>query len=100
MSKMKERRTGVVKGAIFPSHEDIKEVVARVRREIKGNRKFAEKFKSNPRRTLGALGLNEDVQTELLHEAGISAICWFTDCIHTCWCTKCCLTHLVFEKEK
>jgi hypothetical protein len=90
--------TSVVKGSLFAGHNDIKSIVANLQKTVKADPKIAAKFKSDPRGVLAALGLNEDLQRELLRDMGIQqplGICWFTDCIHTCWCTKCCITHLV-----
>jgi hypothetical protein len=94
--------TVVKKGAIFPSTEDVKKVVAKLRRELKDDPRKYAKFKRNPRAFLGALGLAEDVQNELINDMGLpsTALCIFTNCIHTCWFTKCVLTKIVIKREE
>jgi hypothetical protein len=95
-------KTSVINGVLSPSKADVDKIVARLQAEIKSNPKVAAQFKANPRATLGAFGLNEDVQHELLRDMGVAAaasICVFTDCIHTCWFTKCYVTHIVITKE-
>jgi hypothetical protein len=89
----------VTKGALFPGAQDVAKIVKNLQTQIQVDPKLAKNFKSNPRGVLGALGLNEDVQTELLRDAGITAAlpCVFTKCIHTCWFTKCILTHIVIK---
>jgi hypothetical protein len=94
--------TGVVKGTIAPNKADALKVAARVRRDLNKNPKLRKQFWKNPRGVLGAYGLNADVQRELLQDAGVSeagAICVFTDCIHTCWFTKCYVTHIVIKRD-
>jgi hypothetical protein len=89
-------------GVIVPSEEDVKKVIAKLRREMKGNpRRFAA-FKRNPRAMLGALGLNEDVQAELIREMGLATAlpCIFTNCHITCIFTKCISTRLILMKDE
>jgi len=94
--------TVVVKGVISPSKDDVKKVVERIQSEIKANPKFAQQFSQNPRATIAAFGLNEDVQHELIRDMGVSGAaalpCVFTECIHTCWFTDCIITHITTKK--
>ena len=97
MAQPARDQTTVVKGILFPSNEDIKKIVSSLRRKVKTDPKIASQFKKDPRRTLGALGLNEDVQVELLRDMGVKAPalrawCICTDCCKTCWCSACCVT--------
>jgi hypothetical protein len=90
-------KSTVVKGVLYPSHTDVKSVVASIQRRVKADRKTAAQFKKNPRSFLASAGLNEDVQRELLGEMGMKAAsrlswCICTDCCKTCWCTACCIT--------
>jgi hypothetical protein len=97
------KTTRAVKGVIAPSKDDALKVVARVRRDLKADPRLGKRFLKNPRGLLGAYGLNEDVQRELLRDAGVKdsvAICWFTDCFHTCYFTDCVFTHLVMGTGK
>jgi hypothetical protein len=92
-------KAAVVKGILYPSHEDIKAVVASLQRKVRTDPKMAQEFKKDPRRFLAGSGLNEDVQSELLREMGMKArvklaLCLCTDCCRTCWCTDCCITDI------
>ena len=72
--------------AITPGTDEIKKTVSSLQRSLRTDPGLAEKFRTHPRAVLGALGLNEDLQSQLLHEAGIVVEregCWFT-CIFTC----------------
>jgi hypothetical protein len=98
MAQLKNK-TAVVKGILYPGDKDIKAVVASLQRKVKADPKMAKQFKKDPRRTLAAFGLNEDVQTELLRDMGMKtsarlAFCICTDCCKTCWCTDCCITDI------
>jgi hypothetical protein len=89
----------VIKGVLYPSDEHVKSVVASLQRKVKADPKMAKQFKKDPRRTLAALGLNEDIQVELLREMGMKSNarlswCVCTDCCKTCWCTACCITDI------
>jgi hypothetical protein len=93
-------KTEIVDGVIYPSKADVEKVVAKLQSEVKSNPKIAEKFKTNPRGTLAAFGLNEDVQNELLHDMHIKPVegewCIITSigCLQTCWFTACALTNV------
>lgn len=91
--------SAVLKGILYPSHQDIKAVVAAVQRKVKADPKIARQFKNNPRSFLAAAGLNEDIQRELLSEMGMKATkaaawCICSSCCKTCWCTACCITEI------
>jgi len=88
----------VIKGILYPSNKDVKAIVASLQRKVKADPTIAKQFKKDPRRTLAAFGLNEDVQTELLRDMGLKTTarwCICTDCCKTCWCTACCITDVV-----
>jgi hypothetical protein len=95
--------SGVVKGALFPGKADALKIAEKIQTDIRTNPTVAAHYKANPRATLAAYGLNTDLQNEFLHDAGTKAgaeeICIFTDCIHTCWFTKCYVTRIVIEKD-
>ena len=88
----------VIKGLLYPSHQDIKTIITSLQRKVKTDPKIAKQFKKDPRNTLAALGLNEDVQHELLRDMGLQSvalnICICTACCKTCWCTACCITDI------
>lgn len=97
---MRSRSTAkVIKGVLYPSNEDIKSIVASLQRKVKTDPKVARLLKKDPRRTLAAFGLNEDVQRELLRDMGMKARirpewCICTECCFTCYCTSCCTTEV------
>jgi hypothetical protein len=78
---------------MYPALADVRTIATRLRKDLKTNRKLAASFKRQPRLVLGALGLNEDVQNELLVEARQTASsCWIS-CIKTCWFSDCVCTN-------
>jgi hypothetical protein len=100
--KQPRNKTAVVKGILYPSDKDIKAIVASLQRKVKAHPELAKQFKKDPRRTLGAFGLNEDVQRELLQDTGINTSvrlewCVCTGCRKPCWCTACCMTDATFS---
>lgn len=102
MPPKKQEVTSAVRGVIAPNKEDVRKVVAKLRRDLNASPKIKKQFKQDPRALLGAYGINGDVQNELLNDIGVNVEalpCIFTDCIHTCWFTKCVLTHIVIKKE-
>jgi hypothetical protein len=96
-------KASVVRGVVAaPTKEDVRKIVAKLRRDLKGSRSITKQWKQDPRSVLGAYGLNADVQNELLRDAGVNVAalpCIFTECIHTCWFTDCVLTHIVVKKD-
>ena len=87
------------RGFVIPTEADFKKAVARLKRELPANPKLAQAFRRNPRGVLGAMGLFEDAQRQLLLEANLrSNICWFT-CAVTCYCgtDACCLTQIIIN---
>jgi hypothetical protein len=87
----------VINGVLYPSYKDIKTIVTSLRRKVKADPHIAKQFKKDPRRTLAAFGLNEDVQNELLRDMGLKTalrFCICTGCCDTCWCTGCCITSI------
>jgi hypothetical protein len=95
-------RATVIKGVVYPSRAQVNQVVAQLKSQLAASPQQAEQFKKDPRSVLAAFGLNEDVQRELLQDMGTTAaasICVFTDCYHTCWFTKCYVTHIVIVKD-
>ena len=90
-------KTTVIKGLLYPSDKDIKAIVTSLQSKVKKDPRIAKQFQKDPRRTLAALGLNEDVQTELLRDMGLKTalrFCICTGCCDTCWCTGCCITDI------
>jgi hypothetical protein len=74
-------------------------IISSLQLKVKTDPHIAQQFKKDPRRTLAAFGLNEDVQIELLREMGIKTSarlswCACTDCCNSCWCTGCCITEI------
>jgi len=86
---------------LYPSRKDIKTIVTSLQRKVKTDGRIAMQFRKDPRRTLAALGLNEDVQTELLRDMGLRTVarwCICTGCCKTCWCTACCITNIIIRR--
>lgn len=95
------KTTTVVRGVLTPSKVDADKILKRLQQDVATNPKIAQAFQTHPRATLSAYGLNLDAQHELLRDAGmnVAELCIFTDCIHTCWFTKCYVTHIVITKD-
>jgi hypothetical protein len=99
MAKTRDK-SAVVNGVLYPSSKDIKAIVTSLQRKVAEDPNMAKLFKKDPRRTLATLGLNEDVQSELLREMNIKLTrallswCICTECCKTCWCTACCITDI------
>jgi hypothetical protein len=84
--------TGVTNGIIHPSLDDVKKVVDRLQTELQKDPAIAQEFEKNPREVLGSMGLNGDVQRELLQDAGIAVPAPLLRCWVTCWFTRCVIT--------
>jgi hypothetical protein len=99
MAQSREKAT-VIKGALYPSSKDISTIVKSLQKRVVEDPNVAKLFKKDPRRTLATLGLNEDVQSELLREMSVKTTsamlgwCICTECCKTCWCTACCITDI------
>jgi hypothetical protein len=94
------QQSKVIKGFFYPGSKELQSVVAALKKNVKTDAEFAKTFKKNPRATLANMGMNEDVQRELLQDMDRKArlsICICTACCKTCWCTKCCLTKIVID---
>lgn len=90
------KETRLVEGVLYPSMADVRAAVERLQKELKSNAKFSQDLKASPRAVLGALGISEDVQTELLSDMALethAASCFFS-CITTCWFTNCVITSI------
>ena len=93
--------TRVVNGVLHPSLPAVKQVVDRLQSELAGDPAFAATFQKNPRAVLGEMGLNGDVQREILQDAGLPVPpalargCW-----GTCWFTRCVITKIVIVRKK
>ena len=91
----RKRERELTKGALFPSLDDVMAITTKLKKDMQTNKKLAAAFKNDPRSILAAAGLNEDVQTELLTEAGLASRaigCWFS-CWQSCWFTGCACTN-------
>lgn len=98
--KQHKDKAAVIKGVLYPSDDHIKAVVASLRRRVKADPKLAKQLRKDPRRSLAAFGLNEDVQRELLRDMGVKTkagldFCVCTHCCFTCYCTQCCTTEMM-----
>ncbi len=90
------KETKLVDGVLYPSLADVRKAVDRIQKEIKSNSKFSHELKASPRAVLGAFGISEDVQNELLSDMAIethASSCYIT-CITTCWFTNCVITSI------
>jgi hypothetical protein len=83
------------KGVHYPDHKQLRALVQGLEKQVRASPHIAEAFRRDPRRALSALGLNEDVQRELLidmKQFAAASDCTWTCLIKTCWCTACCIT--------
>ena len=90
------KETKLVDGVLYPSLADVRQAVDRIQKEIKSHSKFSDELKANPRAVLGAFGISEDVQNELLSDMAIEShgvSCYIT-CLTTCWFTNCVITSI------
>jgi hypothetical protein len=87
------KETKLVDGVLYPSLADVRKAVDRIQKEIKSHSKFSDELKANPRAVLGAFGISEDVQNELLSDMALETHedCYIT-CTTTCWFTRCVIT--------
>jgi len=88
--------TKLVEGVLYPSLADVRKAVERLQKEMKSNAKISRDLQATPREILGAFGLNEDVQNELLSDMALethASSCYLT-CITTCWFTNCVITSI------
>lgn len=86
-------------GAVALNPSAIRVITRRLRDEMSRNKVLRERFFEDPKAVLGSVGLNEEIQTELLRSEvdfqdspffGARLGDW---CITTqCCCTSCCLT--------
>jgi hypothetical protein len=87
----------VDRGIVVPNAAAVSAVVNELRQRLRANPALMSQFQKDPRLVLGAFGLSEDVQTELIREARMilpdePKQCTLT-CWHTCWFTDCAFTH-------
>lgn len=99
-----DARTGV----IVPNAAAVRLIVERLREKLAASEELKSQFRANPRLVLGSVGLNEDIQTELLAEmsanqkqvaqpggGGGGGGCNIS-CVFTCACTNaCCVTSII-----
>jgi hypothetical protein len=85
----------IINGAIAPDHATALAVVSQFVDQLRADPQRLVAFRSNPRGALGALGLNEDIQNEVMVDAATAkeADCLFT-CVTTCWFTDCAITNI------
>ena len=90
-------------GIVTLNASAIRTVVGRLADEMRRDAVLRERFFDNPRRVLGAVGLNEQIQNELLqNEFNLGNTPFFQSkmlprCICTdCCTTACCITTIVF----
>lgn len=95
-------------GTIVPNAAAVRLITERLRERVQANGELRKQFESNPRLVLGSLGLNEDVQNELLQEIVLTSNmkqaapkggvaregCSYT-CHNTCWITQCSITKML-----
>jgi hypothetical protein len=90
------KETKLVDGVLYPSLADVRKAVERIQKEIKSNSKFSSDLQATPREVLGAFGISEDVQIELLSDMALqdhASSCYIT-CLTTCWFTNCVITSI------
>jgi hypothetical protein len=89
----------VTSGVVALNASAIRTVAERLRDDMRRNAVLRERFFDNPRQVLGAVGLNEEIQNELLQNdfnlgnTPFSQVRLQEWCVTTqCCCTNCCLT--------
>jgi hypothetical protein len=90
-------------GVVNLNARAIRAVVSRLSENMRRNAVLRERFFDNPRQVLGAVGLNEEIQNELLqNEFRLGNTPFFQSrllgwCICTdCCTTSCCITTIIF----
>jgi hypothetical protein len=85
-----QKSAKIVDGVLFPSLAQVEQIAAQIQAKIKSSPAFAKEFTSDPYAILGTMGLNAEVQAELLHDDGVPlpdscyiTTCWFTRCVFT-----------------
>jgi hypothetical protein len=70
-----------------PNLNEVLTAVNQIMLEVKTNPELNAKFRAEPRKFLGALGFNEDLQREILLETGgeLAVSCDFISCWFTCY---------------
>jgi hypothetical protein len=82
-------------GIIVPDSATINDVVRRFEQDMNRNPDRKALFKQQPAAYLGTLGLNGDLQREILVDAGVNDVAGLLKaCYITCICTSCCITSI------
>jgi hypothetical protein len=80
-------------GVVVANAAGVRLVLNGLREKMKRDEALKRRFQDNPRQVLGSVGLNEEIQSEILRElpklstgGGEIQASW-------CWCTGCCCTN-------
>ena len=82
----------LIKGILMPSAETVREMILSLRERMENDKSLKSKYDSDPRKVLGEIGLNYEIQNEVLIEEGRNISLEGVECTGTCACTGCCVT--------
>src|SRR5262245_60146224 len=66
-----EPKVLIVNGMLMPDADSVRSVLYTLHQKMKGDAALAQQYQADPRRVLGSIGLNADIQTEVMKLEGI-----------------------------
>ncbi len=86
------KQAATTNGLVVPDIATIRAALQGLRQRMASDPELKKRFEADPGRVLGELGLNSDIQQEIMEETGIE-VPEGRGCTYTCTCTEaCCVT--------